>query len=285
MKKVIVLLIGLFVLALAVPAMAGDDFDLDVDIEKEKFVGIDIDKWVDVKVDVKSNAKEAAEAEAVMNQENDQNVAIEALGLSMGVMGNSVNANEGITGVNQATGNLNNQGNVAAVAVTLDGEEEELPPPPPGPCVASACGDDNRGGGHHYKSGEPFVDAEAFVVQENDENELYKIVTGSAAAMGTSVNDNTGIVGVNQASGSLNNQANAVAIAAGLDGVDVALAESALGQTNTGSGNFLVQVGYEATGFICGSISGNSGVVGVNQAAGNMNNQANVVSISAGPAF
>jgi hypothetical protein len=86
----------------------------------------------------------------------------------------------------------------------------------------------------------------------------------------------------------MNNQANALSLAVSLS-AGVALSEADLGQVNTfntvresdATSGGAVRVGINKNADIVGSISGNTGVVGVNQAVGNMANQANVVSIAA----
>jgi len=90
----------------------------------------------------------------------------------------------------------------------------------------------------------------------------------------------TGVVGVNQAAGSLNNQNNALAVALG-DHVVHALGEADLGQFN--SFNEVNVIDQVRTDTISGdSFSGFSGVAMVNQSSGSINNQANVVDIAVG---
>jgi hypothetical protein len=95
-----------------------------------------------------------------------------------------------------------------------------------------------------------------------------------------SFTDGTGVVGVNQASGSLNNQNNALAVALG-DRVVHALGEADLGQYNTF--NEVDVTDQVRTDTISGgSFSNFSGVAMVNQSSGSINNQANVVDIAVG---
>jgi hypothetical protein len=109
------------------------------------------------------------------------------------------------------------------------------------------------------------------------------------ALIDTSINDNLGIVHVNQATGNMNNQGNALAIGVSLVGDGVALAEADLGQVNCNNTVFESDsevstepgFGINKTATITDSVINNQGVVGVNQTAGNMANQANVVAIAA----
>jgi uncharacterized membrane protein YdcZ (DUF606 family) len=84
-------------------------------------------------------------------------------------------------------------------------------------------------------------------------------------------------VGVNQNAGNMNNQLNALAMAVGL-GSKWALSEAALGQSNIG--NTIVALNTVKSDTITGSVNDNTGVIGVNQTVGNMNNQASVVSMA-----
>lgn len=100
---------------------------------------------------------------------------------------------------------------------------------------------------------------------------LTDSITGSFA-------DGAGVVGVNQASGSINNQNNALAIAIGDEAV-YALGEADLGQFNTR--NLVDVIDQVRTDEISGgSFDGFAGVAMVNQSSGSVNNQANVVDIA-----
>jgi len=74
----------------------------------------------------------------------------------------------------------------------------------------------------------------------------------------------------------MNNQANAVSVAVGVDPA-VSLSEADLGQVN--SWNSAVSIFSRSTATI-GTINAN-GIAGVNQSSGHMNNQSNVVSVAA----
>jgi hypothetical protein len=143
-------------------------------------------------------------------------------------------------------------------------------------------GDGNGGGTDHG-----FGHAQAHAEQDNTYNLVDAVnLLFRDSLIDRSINGNLGIVHVNQATGNNNNQANGLAIGVALVGQGVALAEADLGQVNTcnevyesdsGGGDF----GINKTATIVDSINGNQGVVGVNQTAGNMANQANIVAIAA----
>jgi len=92
-----------------------------------------------------------------------------------------------------------------------------------------------------------------------------------------------GMLGVNQSAGSINNQNNAAALAVGVGSI-AAISEADLGLVNTG--NYSYELAVQLTDTITGgALASTSGIVGVNQSSGCMNNQANVVAVCAVSAF
>jgi hypothetical protein len=95
--------------------------------------------------------------------------------------------------------------------------------------------------------------------------------------------DGRGILSINQASGNLNNQAN-VRVLAFTDGegvlYDLSLATSARSIKNT-----VISYGGEYENRISNSFGGAVGIVGVNQSAGSLNQQVNVVVLGIGVAL
>ena len=160
----------------------------------------------------------------------------------------SANGNQGIAGVNNASGNLNNQSNTVAGTLTAEGYGEAS-----------------------------LAHAVAFAFQGNILNGYFSWEKIVSAGIFGSANGNTGVAGVNNAAGSQNNQTNTVAVAAGLN-VSIALSEATLAQAN--ALGFVCVTGGENSATIACSVNGNHGVVGVNNSAGAQNNQANVVAIA-----
>ena len=258
MKKI--LGITLFLLAFALPAMA--DVNVLVDVTKDKTIlvteTIDIVKVVRVTSTVTAVPAGAAEANAMVNQTTALNFVgpettgeLELDNFHTAVIADSINENIGIVNVNQDTGNMNNQANAIAIAQT---------------------------------DAEAYADAQAAVDQETTFNEEYAsrffdiAVLDKEADLINSMNLNEGIISANQSNGNMNNQANAVALAASVGGVLVALAEADLGQVNTE--NAVWEFNTNKLDLIATSINGNTGVTNFNQSAGNMNNQASIVSVS-----
>lgn len=217
----------------------------------------------------------AAEANAVANIDNHGNVVTAAdlaHAINPGIFGGvapsttemqvfrfatisgSISTNNGIVGVNQDVGNMSNQANIVAFAMT--------------------------------DVGDAFVNSQADLSQNNSGNSVWHVEppfegvappTNLSAVIDTSINGNIGVVGVNQNAGNMNNQTNELALAVGTSAV-YALAEADLGQNN--SGNIVQELNTGKVGSISGSINGNTGIVQVNQSTGNMNNQASAFSIS-----
>jgi hypothetical protein len=107
-------------------------------------------------------------------------------------------------------------------------------------------------------------------------------VISTSIVQGTFV-DGRGILSINQASGNLNNQAN-VRVLAFTDGegvlYDLSLATSARSIKNT-----VISYGGEYENRISNSFGGAVGIVGVNQSAGSLNQQVNVVVLGIGVAL
>jgi hypothetical protein len=165
---------------------------------------------------------------------------------------NSFNDSLGVIGVNQSTGGPNNQANVyAASFASAD--------------VAALRLND------------------ADVVQRLRDNGLTSQVDSLTAGIHGSFNATSGVVGVNQAAGSLNNQANMVALTFGDDAgpAGTLLSEAVLAQVgNEGDNSFDKREDTETNATITDSFNDFNGVAQVNQVAGNFNQVANVLGVS-----
>lgn len=246
------------------------DVTVSASIDKIKVVtvieNISITKVINIDVTAVVESLGAAEAQALANVDNFGNITQLENVVYDADLSDSIIENIGITQANQASGNNQNQGNLVSAAVTA--------------------------------TGDAFANSQAEVDQQNGEgnngegNGNFLNITDSSmtSTISGSLDGNSGIVQFNQDSGNNNNQTNAVAIAAGVDtdeqDVVASLSEAALGQAN--SGHFISEGGESSgdavfkTADINNSMNGNTGVVmGVNQAAGNNANQANLVSVSA----
>ena len=302
MKNIVSKLALAAVLAAGFAGQAFADVDAVASIDKTKKVSvienISIDKDVTLNLDIGTADVElqlarAAEASAIANITTSNNL-VDRVPVVGDINGNalphqdniraaliggnssaaqSINDNDGLTGVNQDVGAMTNQGNLWSVALS-----EENPTDP-----------------------SLFADAQAEVDQKSIDNEVSFVNGEGAASIGGqidfnasidgSINDNTGLTAVNQNAGNMNNQTNAVAVAAGVSlvgnqaevsGASVALAEAALGQVSTGNDtDELDPAGALKTSTISGSINGNIGITQVNQATSNMGNQGNVVAAGA----
>lgn len=252
------------------------DVNLLVNVNKDKVVNIDenvsVTKDVEIVVDVLVESTKAAEAGSIVNQTNNNNVVCENCAEKFDHIADSINENSGVTSVNQASGNNNNQGNVLTAAVDV-GVPPQVPPPPP-----PQAGEPAEGGFAHAQGHVDQKNGGAFGESGNNEVDSVLILFRDAFIT-ASINDNNGLTMVNQSTGQMNNQANAVTIALSLAAGGVALTEADLGQLTTGNRSSESNVVKNAE--LSGSVNGNNGVTLVNQASGNMGNQANNLSLGA----
>ncbi len=127
------------------------------------------------------------------------------------------------------------------------------------------------------------VSGDALVNQTLIGNYLEERDVISTSIMQDTFRDGRGILSINQASGNLNNQAN-VRVLAFTDGegllYDLSLATSARSIKNT-----VIVHGGEREDRISNSFGGAVGIVGVNQSAGSVNQQMNVVVLWIGVAL
>jgi len=288
--------------AMAVPALA--DVTVFADIEKTKTVTIteELNIRKDITVFVlmgtlvpgtggnagtidSKDFDAAAEADAIVNVVNRDNTVGPDLVITQAPqddrnvtrtnrIANSILTSSGIVGVNQDTGDNNNQGNVVAIAFTDF---------PNSLANAQAAVDQlNTGNTAFHREDFPTVTSDPTAFDVNGvllpPTQIPASVFNTNVEMTDSVNNNIGIVGVNQNGGNNNNQTNAVAVAAGLD-AGLALAETALGQEN--SDNLVEDTNTLKRELILSSVNNNTGIVGVNQSAGANNNQSGTVSIAA----
>lgn len=266
-------LLALPVVAMAMPLPAQASLDLLARITKDKDIKVtqtvDIDKNLFISVRLDEQYAGAAEADAVSNQLNERNDVrgnitdqVPNHGPSYGInrhalIRGSINTNTGIVGVNQDVGNMVNQGNVVAVALTTG----------PSSVTNSQAEADQINRFNVVRHIERITVTNGQIVDAPDRS----------AEIVDSVNGNSGVVGVNQNSGNMNNQLNKLSLAIG-PGSKVALSEAALGQVN--ANNIVTEEATNRFDRITGSANNNSGIVGVNQSSGNMNNQASVVSMA-----
>lgn len=225
----------------------------------------------------------AAEANAIVNVDNHNNIVgpdyigqtgetgvinnkrFAGIGGTNGDDAGSVNGNQGIVQLNQDVGDNTNQGNVVALAFTA---------------VQHSFADAETGGDQKNQNNAVSERAKSTLpgAVSGDPRNLDNAYYDDIAQIENSINDNIGIVGVNQNAGNDNNQTNQVAAAIGVN-PQLALAEGALGQVNAHNTEKAENsVKYDEIGH---SVNGNQGVVNVNQSVGNMNNQMNGFAIAA----
>jgi len=268
-------------LAIATPPPAYATVTVVGSISKTKDITVNeqitISKAVDVLATVSLRADRAAEADTVDNQVITNDFACGNCSEKLDWINGSINNNIGAVSVNQAAGNNNNQANGVTAAVddytppgnTTPPPSQPLPGLPGGFAQAQAAVDQRIG----LDGGAPVGEATVDPNYVNTVNVLFR-----TAEISGSVNDNLGVIAVNEATGNMNNQTNTLTLALSLSG-GVALSEADLGQAN--ANNQVHEASVVKTSAIADSISGNYGIVGVNQTSGNFANQANVVALAA----
>lgn len=281
------LLIGVASAAFCVsaPALADVTVTGTIDLEKDidVFETIDIDTTVDLDVEVDLEAEKFAESIAIANQSNFNNEACDNCAEKDGIIRDSAIGNTGVVSINQAVGNMNNQGTLVSVAVDAasDGPPELVGEANSGFAESIAAADQRNGTPDalagtdgSYTSGANLIDTVNIVFRN--------------ARIDGSFNTNTGLVYGNQASGHMANQVNVLSLAFAIDDNGVALAEADLGQVNANSivnesddPTDTLSIGVVKVAATVNSLNGNTGIVGVNQSVGNLANQANVISIAA----
>lgn len=273
MRKILLSFAAAAALMAAPAAYADGDLYVDVDHDKDIVIREAILLDVDVRaiVDVASNPTKFAESLAFANQRNQNNEACGNCAEKTSLVTGSGNGNSGTVSVNQATGNMNNQGTMVSAAIDDTGPPPP-PPPPPVPTPDPAAG---------------FAHAQASADQINQDNTIETVnLLFRDAIIEDSLNGNSGNVFANQAAGNINNQLNVLSLAFSARTVGVALSEAALGQevrrTEVAEGqNLLSGLGVAKSARLANSLNGNTGVIQVNQSAGNGGNQGNVLTLAA----
>jgi hypothetical protein len=279
MKKLLITCASLALFA--GPAFAQDssptDPDLvvtDVTVKRiSTLEGILVSTLVDARATIRSEPEKFAESMVTANQTNTRNRACGNCAEKDDIIFNSGNDNKGIVSMNQASGNNNNQGTIVSVAIDADAPPPAPPPPAPPPPAAP--------------NGVGFAHASAAATQSQNNNNIDSVnLLYRDATLTDSLNSNQGLVYANQSAGNMNNQLNVLSLAFSLANSGVALSEASLGQfnadgrvgeSNSTTGNF----GINKLVRVSNSLNDNVGIFGVNQAAGNMANQANIVSVAA----
>lgn len=310
MRKALMASVASIALLSGTPAFA--DVTVTAEIEKDKTITVNelisIIKTVTLTATVTATAGKFAEADAIVNQSNFNNTACEncaektdtiggtGTGTGTGAGGNAVSNNSGTVSVNQSAGNFNNQGNAISAAVddAITGGGGTTPGGTGvGFAEANASVEQINGGSNSPDPTTTVTDGTSDPAHTilSDGNTVNSVnIVFRTATIQNAINNNTGVVQVNQSPGQMNNQNNSLALAFSVEPGGVALSEADLGQFNVNNnvfesdgvvGNTPQNVGVTKTALITGSINHNIGVVGVNQSSGNMANQANIVAVAA----
>lgn len=281
MKKALLSTTALAV-ALGFASVALADADVDAHIDFNKFVNVDehvyVEKALFIKATPKLTPAGAAEAAAVANighngnyfntptsesgasVSGDQRIILDAK------ITDAVHSNSGVISVNYDIGIMNNQGNLVSMGVTQS---------------ATAAADAQAETSQH-NNGNAMTEQGAWGYSNNTTdgmpNGALVFRSRRTATLENTVHSQTGITGLNQTSGVMNNQTNSVALAVGLSST-VALSEAALGQAASDNEVRASEFSYANT--VTNAVRNNTGITHVNQASGNLNNQSSTIAFSA----
>lgn len=264
----------------ATQVYAHDDGGSRVKISKKVELKSDVSISGDPDVDGKININAAAIAVSTGTQSSLWNSVSNSGEVvnSANIDGNVGNGASGNIGVNQAAGDLNAQGNQAAIAASGSSTSDAG-------FTFNCDHNGGCGGGDPKSQAGSMADAETFATQTNVASRTYNHGTTNAANIsGHAFENASGNIGVNQAAGDGNEQLNQLS-AATAQNVDYAVATSALDQEWSGNrvDNDPGTLGWcsypqntsnnaNLSGHVLAGASGN---IGLNQAAGTGNMQSN----------
>lgn len=270
---------------------------LDKDVYTNELIDITTYVNLDQLVD-NTHATGFAESSAMAKQTNTDQHDCGNCAEKTDTLDNAGSSNVGIVSINQASGNMNNQGTLVSAAI--DSKTFNPPPPPPGvpPTPVTPSGEPVDPGFAHAQAEATQVNGGAIIGIPGREgpilspgNDVEAVgLLFRDALITNSLNHNEGLVYANQSSGNNNNQVNVLSLAFSERPQGVAIAEADLGQFNTlnkvGESDAVHDgqpdgVGINKSATITGSLIGNVGIFGVNQTVGNNGNQANIVSVAA----
>jgi len=175
---------------------------------------------------------------------------------------NSFNGFNGIGQVNQASGCMDNQGNLVGAAV-ITGNNVKL-----------SAGAQAKLGNFQNQFFDGQDSKDIVTIPSKTYEDCFNDI------LNQSFNNFNGLGQANQSAGYMNNQNNVISLAADPGSGIVACADSKLSMCNTCNQAFVC--GASVTNNLSNSFSNYHGVGQVNQSAGSMNNQANVVAVCAG---
>jgi hypothetical protein len=296
MKKLLVPIMVLALVAVTVPVLAQMGGNSQYYQQQQCNVSldgkVDLDKCVTIKqfrddcyrtfIFTCFEPAARADAEAVKNDLNKENELYIGAATLKDEVCSSFTWFNGIGQSNQSAGSMNNQGNVVAVAAVGSAKTYAS--------SLAAVGDTNTKNviSVTYEAVQPDGNTFSFLPGYHREDPVLK----QTDTLNYSFNHFNGIGQSNQSAGSMNNQNNMVSVAAGIvvdpyvggngfdfckDAVAVSGAELALNNTC----NTFTVCKAEFTNTVSNSFNNFNGIGQSNQSAGNMNNQANVISVAA----
>jgi len=215
-------------------------------VTEETTITTDIAVGVSQTAEVGHSAASSGTATGTSN--NNQIIESKGIEKSADIWGDSFSKSSGIVSINQAPGTLNNQG--SAVNVTYATEATDT-------LLQATTALQNQSSGNE-------VSADGSKIVNNIH--MY------------SFSEATGIISVNQSSGSLNTQSTLVNLTIGASSA-VSLSDADLGMLN--ANNKITDIGVSRTDTIdMFALQGAKGIISINQSSGCLNHQVNAISVS-----
>lgn len=256
------------------PALADESSGIQVNADftkdKDSHVTETIyrEKAVFLQVQVAPAVTKMAESIAMLNQATSGNEMRERDTLRTDTITNAVTNNVGLTVLNQTSGDLNNQGSSAGGAANFGSSGVVY-------SEAEAGAEQSSSYNRLSEKDLSFFSSDPSAIDGNPN--LPTKVAGKTASITNAINNNTGVVHVNQAVGNMDSQANSLSLATSFGEGGVVLTDAVLGQrqykNKVSEYNVLRSVVFD------NAVVGNTGIVSVNQSAGSLGNQANVVAV------
>lgn len=238
--------------------------------DKDTYVTENIyrEKAVFLQATIAPEVTKMSEALSMANQWTGGNEMSEAFTRRTDTITNAVNSNTGLTILNQTAGDLNNQASSASGAANAGNAGVVY-------SEAQSGAEQNSKGNTLSEQNLTWFSSDPNGI-DGDPNAPTRLA-GKTATISNAIKNNLGVVHVNQSVGNMNSQANTLALATSFGEGGIVITDAVLGQQQTG--NQVTEYNVLREAILTDAVKNNTGIVSLNQSAGSLSNQANVVAI------
>lgn len=264
------LMVGVASIGTALADPKGIEIDANFIKDKDTYVTENIyrEKAVFLQATVAPDVTKMSESLAMINQWTGGNTMTENETLRTDTITNAVNNNIGLTILNQTAGDLNNQASSASGAANAGNTGVVYG-------EAQAGAEQNSKGNTLLERDLTWFSSDPQAI-DGDPNTPTKL-PGKTATITNAIKNNLGVVHVNQSVGNMNSQANSLALSTSFGEGGIVLTDAVLGQKQSGNTVFEYNTWRQAV--LQDAVKNNTGIISLNQSAGSLGNQANVVAI------